>query len=180
MAYTAPYTAAANDSITSAHWNAGVRDNMAATETSLANNQAVTFFASTGANAITTRSVQDALTLTGETTTLTQYTDLATAGPHVTLTTGTAAMVFITAQMQNTGADAVQKVSFAVSGASTVAASDDWAIILSGVLANSPTRLMSAHRITTLTAGSNTFTMKYAVSFGTGTFARREICVIPL
>lgn len=74
------------------------------------------------------------------------------------------------------------KASFAVSGATTVAASDESAIYLSGVAANNFNRWGIMRKVTGLNPGSNTFTMNYAagVSGATGTFARREIIVLPL
>lgn len=74
------------------------------------------------------------------------------------------------------------KASFAVSGASTIAVSDDWAMYASGQTASNSNRWTTCHRVTGLTPGSNTFTMKYAAgaSGSTGTFARRNIIVLPL
>jgi hypothetical protein len=74
------------------------------------------------------------------------------------------------------------KVSFAVSGATTLAAKDDWALYFSGMAANNANRWAVCRRATGLTPGSNTFTMKYAAgaSGDTGTFQRREIIVMPL
>lgn len=74
------------------------------------------------------------------------------------------------------------KVSVAVSGASTIDASDANGIYFSGVDANNSNRWAVMQRITNLTPGSNTFTMKYAAGTGsaTGTFQRRELIVMPL
>jgi hypothetical protein len=77
---------------------------------------------------------------------------------------------------------AFSKASFAVSGASTIAVSDNWGIYWSGAAANNSNRWGVARRVTGLTPGSNTFTMKYASggSGATSTFARRELIVMPL
>lgn len=74
------------------------------------------------------------------------------------------------------------KASFAVSGATTIAANDDWCIYLSGTDASNVNRFGICRRVTGLTAGSNTFTMKYAsgTSGAISTFSRREIVVMPL
>jgi hypothetical protein len=74
------------------------------------------------------------------------------------------------------------KASFAVSGASAIDASDSWCIYMSGADANAPGRWGVCRRVTGLTPGSNTFTMKYAAGAtgATGTFANREIIVLPL
>lgn len=111
------------------------------------------------------------------------YTDLATVGPQVTVTTGTSVLVIISCGMtQGAGADTNWGInaSFDVTGASSVAASD--ANCLSLMNSGSPLRYASrVVRLTGLTAGSNTFTMKYKrINQGTGTFADRTIMVINL
>ena len=65
---------------------------------------------------------------TSETTTSSSYTDLTTSGPAVTLTTGTKALVIITAQLVN-NSNNKSYASYAVSGSSTIAASDAVAMI---------------------------------------------------
>lgn len=115
---------------------------------------------------------------TGQTTTSTSYTDLATTGPAVTATTGTWGLVIFNATQSNTtsGTPAVFS-SVAVSGATTTAANDDWSLITDNdsVSALAPYHAsLSAHRFT-LTAGSNTFTMKYRVDGGTGSYFRRRL-----
>ena len=114
---------------------------------------------------------------TSQTSTSQTYTDLATAGPAVTLTTGTKALVIISAG-SSVGIGDNSYVSFAVSGATTIAASDANSLMdRTGV-----TLLRSrAVMLTTLTAGSNTFTMKYRASGGgTITADNRQIIVIDL
>lgn len=72
--------------------------------------------------------------------------------------------------------------SVAVSGATTISASDRWSVYMSGIAANNSNRFGTAHLITGLNPGSNTFTMKYSAgsSTATGTFKRRELIVMPL
>ena len=110
---------------------------------------------------------------TAENTTSTSYTDLTTAGPAVTVTTGTKALVIITSELSHS-ATGVARASFAVSGATTQAANDDYDLHSQGDLTD---RFSSASYVT-LTAGSNTFTMKYRVNSGTGYFSDRQIFVI--
>jgi hypothetical protein len=93
----------------------------------------------------------------------TSYTDLTTAGPAVTVTTGTKALVIVTTSFQNS-AGSVQNyfMDFAVSGATTRSASDATAVKF--LPANSGQQMRaSAATLVTLTAGSNTFTAKYRV-----------------
>jgi hypothetical protein len=118
---------------------------------------------------------------TSQTTTSTSYTDLATAGPAVTVTTGTKALVIVSAFMQSPSS-AFAYTSFAVSGATTIAASDNYAFRGRVDGDNNQGIRINASRATvvTLTAGSNTFTAKYKVDSGTGTFANRDIFVINL
>lgn len=114
--------------------------------------------------------------LTQQGTTSTSYTDLATAGPSVTVTTGTKALVVINGESFNSTTQA-SSMSFAVSGATTIAAANDSALL------NYGTADMGASQVfllTSLTAGSNVFTAKYKVNGGTGTFANRRITVIDM
>lgn len=112
---------------------------------------------------------------TQQATTSTSYADLATVGPAVTVETDTAAKVTITSLMFNSGAN-VNVMSFAVSGATTVAAADTKSL----QVASAPGfRLSYTTLVTGLTPGSNTFTAKYRTSAGTATFQDREITVEP-
>lgn len=117
---------------------------------------------------------------TSETTTSTAYTDLATAGPSVTITTGTRAIVFWVVRMSNDGANGICHVSYEVSGATTDAADDANAITFQSDGAGQTARMGASRLLTGLTAGSNTFTLKYRVNANTGTFLRREIAVLPI
>ena len=119
---------------------------------------------------------------TSQTTTSDSYTDLATAGPAVTITTGTRALVIITAKIRNTTSTRGANVGYAVSGATTIAATDDISLYSQNGSATEVIQGASfAHRVT-LTAGSNTFTAKYKRGDfqGTATFYDRSIIVIDL
>ena len=113
-------------------------------------------------------------------TTSATYTDLATSGPAVTVTTGTKAMVIVTSWIDNNGdAGEAGYMGYAVSGATTVAATDDTALY-HRVWGSSEIRA-SAASVVTLTAGSNTFTAKYRrATGGTSSFKQRSIIVINL
>lgn len=115
---------------------------------------------------------------TQQTTTSTSYTDLATAGPAVTVTTGTRVLVILSSLMFNSGANNTW-MSVAVSGATTLAASDTNAMVLTGT---SGATCSVIFELTGLTAGSNTFTAKYRVTGGTGSYGApgRHITIIPL
>jgi Tfp pilus assembly protein FimT len=107
---------------------------------------------------------------TSQSTTSTSYTDLATAGPTVTLTTGTSAFVYIQAQR----ADEVRaSFSFEVSGASSVSAGT-YEMPASG---SGGVGAVRSFEVTGLTAGSNTFTMKYKSDGTSQAFSQRTIFV---
>lgn len=178
MTWSTPLTAVSNTALTAAQWNASVRDNLLETAPAKAT-AAGQHFVSTGANAIAARAISAAAVATSETTTSTTYTDLATSGPAVTVTTGTRALVGISAFNQTSGVSAGY-MSFAVSGASTIAATDDQATGLGGGGGGAAGRTGIVVLLTALTAGSNTFTAKYrAAGAVTGTWQDRKIWVIP-
>jgi hypothetical protein len=139
---------------------------------------AVTVTVPAGAGAVAARvdTPQSATSLT--------YTDLTTTGPAVTLTTGTSAIVFLSANVTKPlgGLGNNGYISVAVSGATTLAASDT-----NGTTVSYPTSgggfafpLMAVVYLTGLTAGSNTFTMKYRINGGNAwQFGTRTISVVP-
>jgi hypothetical protein len=116
---------------------------------------------------------------TEQTTTSTSYTDLTTAGPAVTVTTGTKALVIISCEANNAANNSVSFMAYAVSGATTTAATNDTALYQRRQSASYDAHYSMASVIT-LTAGSNTFTAKYKVDGSTGTWSKREIFVMNL
>ena len=119
---------------------------------------------------------------TSQTISSATYTDLATAGPAVTITTGTKALVIVSCgQTTATNISDAGYMSYAVSGATTIAASDTVATTARHFVASQLVmRASSVSRLSTLTAGSNTFTAKYRNTGNTAGFINREICVINL
>lgn len=117
-----------------------------------------------------------------ESTTSTSYTNLATSGPAVTVTTGTKALVIVSAKIVNsTNNNSLQAwMSYGVTGATTTSASDTWALAVSGIQAIAYQMKMSLASVATLTAGSNVFTAKYRATSGTSEFGDRSITVINL
>jgi len=122
-------------------------------------------------------------TSTTQTTTSATYTDLATV-TSVTLTTGTKALVIVTVAGNITSADPARLAiaSYAVSGATTIAASDQQSVAF-GQFNNAGIYTGQGSLVyfqTGLTAGSNTFTIKYKNSGGgaTASFANRTITVV--
>lgn len=172
-------TFVAATTLTAAQMNTHVRDNLNETAPAKATT-AGRIFVATAANAIAERAILDNIVTTSETTTSTTYVDLTTSGPAQTLTTGTRALVIFHCFVSNSASGNTGFMSVAVSGATTVAASDNWAIQYKSTAANDGVGISSAHLFTSLTGGSNTFTGKYRVTAGTGTFQFRDIIVIGL
>lgn len=123
----------------------------------------------------------DATVNTGETTSSTTYTDLATPGPTVSVTIGSTgkALVAIYASLANT-TNNYALAGYAVSGGATVAAADLAALQHGSSIA---IRAGATLLHTGLTAQqSHTFTMKYRKDAGAGVsdFTGRRIMVSAL
>lgn len=115
------------------------------------------------------------------------YIDLATVGPSVTITTGTSCCISFSCNVAETANDTTQAwMSFAVSGATTLAANDTNSITVNTAAVALPltqgASISRTMKITGLTAGSNTFTAKYkATCAGSGViqFSNRDLVVFP-
>ena len=121
--------------------------------------------------------------LTRQSTNSNTYTDLATSGPAVTLTTGTKVLVIVSSAMDtDASSNAPAAMDFAVSGATTRSATDQTAVKSPKVNAASTEQFRgSSAQIITVTAGSNTFTAKYHTTNSEIVFfANRTITVIDL
>lgn len=175
MTWTAPMTAVSGSVFTAAQFNQYIRDNLNMTAPALAS-AAGQIFVSDGVNSIQPRTPTANIVGTTETTASTSYTDLTTVGPTITATTGTQVLIGLYAAMFNSAANN-SLMSFAVSGASTVGAADNFAIANNGT---NGIRYGHMLLLPGLTAGSNTFTAKYKVNAGTGTFVDRRMVLIPL
>jgi hypothetical protein len=118
---------------------------------------------------------------TGQSTSSSTFTDLATV-QSVTVTTGTKVLVTITATYENSTAARQAQISFAVTGASSLAASiargAETSTQNGGTLYQT---LCYTSVITGLTAGSNVFTMKFASPTADSAYFRdRTISVVNL
>lgn len=179
MAWTTPMTATANSALTAAQWNTHVRDNLLETAPAIAS-AAGRLIVTDGANSIAERVIDQQIITTSQTTTSSAFTDLATPGPTVTVTTGTKALVFASCQMSNSQSNSVTQMSVAVSGSTTIAASQSDDLYNDGLGAGNANRGTVAILFDTLNAGSNTFKMQYRVNAGTGTFYDRTLIVMAL
>jgi hypothetical protein len=174
-------TAVANSIFTAAQFNLNVRDNLNETAPAKAVNVGG-YFVTTGVNAIAERSVAFDFVNAGESTGSTSFTDLATPGPAVTATTGTMALVIVYGLVSIDTAGVSALMSYAVTGATAVAASDTRSVTYQppSVAAARSLRASAMTVQDALTPGSNTFTAKYRVTGGAGNFNNRRIAVIPL
>ena len=120
---------------------------------------------------------------TSETTTSTSYASLATTTDAATVTIGAngLALVSIFSRLLLGVASGEQCfVGFAISGATTQAATDTLALQYQPWTASAFGQYGATFLVTGLSAGSNTFSMKYRVTSNTGTFLNRRIAVVPL
>lgn len=179
MAWTSPMTAVSGQPFSAGQFNRYIRDNLnelAAAKATIAGQ----FFVADGKNTLSARTVVGGFVSTSQTTTSTAYTDLATAGPSVSCTTGTNALIFFSALLSNSTTTNVSKVAVNISGANSEDPRDDWKLMASGTTAANPQRISCCRRMSFMTPGTSTFTLQYGVDGGTGTFATRSIIVIPL
>lgn len=137
-------------------------------------------FAATGTNTIAQRTPDSATSATTGTTTSATYTATLTSGgtsPAVTMSTGPKAFISLHGRLTTSVAGNNVWISCAVSGASTIAADDLYAV--SDETTGNP-HVGIAYLEEGLTAGTNTFTLQYKADGGaTGTFSIRRINVIP-
>lgn len=191
-AWHTPDTAGASGQLTSAFFNGTVRDDLLLSETGIADleyihpdtNGIMKYFVATASKVLTTRNIWSGSYADVGFTSSTSYIASTKNGPSVTAETGTVALCIIGAGLGNTSGGATTFMSVAVTGATTVAESDNWAISIDGIDAGTTAgdnllRRSSAHLFTGLTAGNNTFSAKYRCTAGTALYTSREIIVIP-
>lgn len=182
MAWTSPKTFTANSTLTAGDLNAYLRDNMLETSAAKALNPGG-MFAVTGTNAIAERLGAQAFVPTDETTTTTaSYVNLTTAGPAVSVTTGVNALVYLYCNSYHPTVTNVRaQMSYAVSGTTVSASSDNRSQCMTHPVANRGIRSGIGVLHTGLTPGPNTFTAQYKTSTATSAthFSDRRIAVIP-
>jgi hypothetical protein len=172
MTWVAPKTFTANSTLTAADLNTYLRDNSMETVPAIATTPGA-LYVSDGLNSVAERIPAGTWTAASEATSSTSYTNLATTGPAVTVTTGTRALISLYANLSNTSAVGTF-MSYSVNGATP----DDSTALLTQHVGGQ--RVSATILQTGLTAGSNTFIAKYKVTSGTGTYVDRRLSVIPL
>ncbi len=178
MVWTAPITFVSGTTLTAAQLNTNLRDNLNETMPAKATTAGY-HFVSTGTGAIAERAIEAATVNAFESGTSATYANLATPGPMVTVTTGTKALCVYSVNARHSLDHIATLTSIAVSGATSVAANDAWAIIVDGL---SPLQALACgmSKVFGLTPGSNTFIMQHRTNSGTGTYGNRHLIVIAL
>lgn len=177
MVWSAPMTAVSGAIFTATQYNQFIRDNLL--ETGIAKLGFLTpgYAVMTGTNSISAR-YGTASSDFGGTTTSTSYVDVA--GPlALSVQSGARAMVYWSCLVDNNTATTFSLSSIAVSGSTTIAASDSWCTQRDTVTAANPIQIFGHHQFTALTPGLNTFTMRHYVSAGTGSFTNRNLIIFP-
>lgn len=118
---------------------------------------------------------------TSQSTTSTAYVALATA-QEITVTVGPSGqlLVGINCSTGNSGADLQSRMSFALSGANTLAASNANAAHFQAYQNNAFQQVSKVQLLTGLNPGSTTVAARFNVTGGTGEFSNRTIWAIPL
>jgi len=178
MAWSAPRTWVTAEVVTASHMNTDVRDNFLVTGPAIVANAGEILVAD-AANSLVARLPDAARVDTSETTASTSYADLATSGPAVTSTVFNRALIVLSSNLENDTAGAVCAMSYALTGAEVSSATDNRALLYESGAANDLLGATWAEVRTGFTSGSTTFTAKYRVTAGTGTFRRRNLSVIP-
>lgn len=179
MAWTVPMTFTANTVLTAAQLNTHLRDNLLETTTAKASTSSQ-IFAAEGMFRIAARTPSVASVTTSETTTSGEWVDLATAGPSVSVVTGTRAIVWMSCNTQNSGTAGGNNITYELSGDTERDPLYSTSLRFDGVTAANPMSFSMVDFNTTLNPGTNVFTMKYRRGSGTATFSNRQICVWPL
>lgn len=178
MAYSVPLTAVSNAALTASQWNASVRDNILETAVAKATTSGG-YPVSTGPNALAERIIGFDSVATAVNHTNTSFSDLtASIGPTVTVTSGARCIGIHSCYLENSNVNAASLTALQISGATTFAAQDNFALSMTSSTANSHLRA-SYVLVYETTPGSNQFQMKYRVSGGTGQFQYRRLTIQP-
>lgn len=117
---------------------------------------------------------------TSQSTSNTSYTDLTTTGPSVTVTTRSSAIIVVSARVSTSASGSGCSMGHAVSGASSLAASETKALLIRPTSGGIDEASSYVCFRSDLTPGSNIFTAKYRATSADATFMDRNILVIPV
>lgn len=156
------------------HMGLGALATLSTVGTSTIDNASVT------ADKLSTGATSNQVT-TDQATASTSYTDLTTSGPAVTVTVGANGLLLVgVGANTNNNGTGEDYMSFAMSGANTLAASDQYAYEAVSFVAGAKNAGSREFLFTGLTAGSTTITAKYRTNTSTGNWHNRQIWAIPL
>ena len=180
MAWTAPFTAVTGNVFTAAQWNQYARDNLNVMETTAALTAGGLLCTFNAANTMIQRNPAVQMISPYETTATTTYTTLTTPGPAITVTHGVVVFISVGCLARNDTAGLGARMTFALTGSNTAAASDADAFYMeSGNAGDTFSGTWTTIR-TGLTSGTTTLTANYrAVGGGNATFAHRLLVAIP-
>lgn len=187
MAWTAPFTAVSGAVFMAAQFNTYVRDNLLETAPAKATTPG-SIFATVGTNQIAERIPASYIELGACSFTSTTFgpPSSGVVGPALTVVTGIQALVGYRATLRVESTTARVEMSYAISGATTRAASTTrslgYSISNSGAVGSTGMNFRGGvvDLASGLTPGSNTFTLQYNVSSATGQALDRRLWVIPL
>ena len=178
MAWTPPMTFVTGAAVTAAQLNTHLTANLNETVPAKATT-AGSYFVGTGPNSIAERQVSHSFVGASESTGLTSPADLDTGGPFFPATTGTKALLSLSATVSNNTVGAASLMSVDISGATTIAPVSAVALRFISAVANQHVQA-SYLTLSSLNAGSNYFVAKYSVGSGTGTWSNRRMILMPL
>lgn len=172
-------TAVAGNIFKASEFNTYVRDNLMETGPALAQELGNGyFFVTTGENSLSPSAIRMSSVNTEETTTSTTYTDLTTVGPTLAgMNVNSKVLLSFGARLSNNPGVTISRMSVEWSNDSGVvgAASDTRAVSNSAV---NPYQIGTSIVVDTA-PGTYTFTCKYRVTGGTGTFHYRNLSIFP-
>lgn len=181
MAWSSPFTAVTGNVFTAAQWNTNARDNLLVSEAAAAVS-AGGLICTTAANALVQRNPNVLMFPRYSSTATTTYVDLPDAtGPAFSIVHGTAMLISVGCLLYNNTAGLASRMTFALSGSNTLAATDDNSFLAeSGTASDAFSGTWTGVRMG-MTAGTTTLTAKYRTSAGggTSTFAHRVIAAVP-
>ncbi|OMC28879.1 hypothetical protein [Mycobacterium colombiense] len=122
--------------------------------------------------------MKQAAVAANESTSSTSYGDLTTTTDSVTVVVGASGIVLVVVSALWSTAAGSGYVSYAASGANTIAASDS-KCASQGSASGATLNINGIFVETGLAAGSTTFKLKYKVNVNSSSFANRRIAVIP-
>lgn len=165
--------------LTAAQMNTHLRDNMMETETAKATLSGGGFFVATGRHNIEERAFQaERVDVSESLTSGTDFGDLATVGPRITVTTGSKVFLMLSCRMEHASTANQCAMSYEVAGATEREAGVTKALTMDGIVGANNLAFGYVDFVTALNPGEHTFTAKYRGS--NATFNNRQMIIFPM